>query len=237
MTGKRRRPGRARLFRWTSVALAAGAVLLLIGGYQQLRSNTSAADGRQQTSAGPSSVPRTSPAKSTSADPARPSPKPTRPTPPAEIRNTGPLKPGDPVRVAVPSLGVSANVLRIRARDRALIPPSNPRLIGWWSDGARPGAATGAAVITGHTVHDGGGAFDQLDEVTVGDAITVTTTGQRTVRYVVASVTIYRKKALAKQAARVFNQSGPGRLVLVTCEDWDGTAYLSNVVVIAKPTT
>ena len=139
------------------------------------------------------------------------------------------------MRVSVPSLGVSAPVLRIRARDRALIPPSNPRLVGWWSDGARPGAAKGSAVITGHTVHDGGGAFDHLGKLTTGDAITVTTTRQRTLRYVVTSVTTYRKKALAGQATRVFSQSGPGRLVLVTCEDWDGTAYLSNAVVIAKP--
>jgi hypothetical protein len=28
----------------------------------------------------------------------------------------------------------------------------------------------------------------------------------------------------------------PGRLVLVTCEDWNGARYLSNVVVIATPT-
>jgi len=52
---------------------------------------------------------------------------------------------------------------------------------------------------------------------------------------VVTSVTTYRKKALAKQAAQLFNQSVPGRLVLVTCEDWDGTAYLSNAVVVAVP--
>jgi hypothetical protein len=40
---------------------------------------------------------------------------------------------------------------------------------------------------------------------------------------------------LAKQAAQIFDQSVPGRLVLVTCEDWNGTTYLSNAVVIAKP--
>jgi LPXTG-site transpeptidase (sortase) family protein len=140
----------------------------------------------------------------------------------------------NPVRVSVPSLGVSARVLGIRARGGALIPPSDPRLVGWWSAGARPGAATGSAVITGHTVHDGGGAFDDLDQLTAGDAVMVTT-GRGTIDYVVSSVTIYRKKALATQAAQVFNQSVPGRLVLVTCEDWDGTAYLSNAVVIANP--
>jgi LPXTG-site transpeptidase (sortase) family protein len=125
-------------------------------------------------------------------------------------------------------------VLGIRVRGGVLIPPSNPRLVGWWSDGARPGAAKGSAVITGHTVHDGGGAFDDLDQLTAGDAVTVTTE-RGTIEYVVSSVTTYRKKALAEQAARVFDQSVPGRLVLVTCEDWDGTAYLSNAVVIANP--
>jgi LPXTG-site transpeptidase (sortase) family protein len=134
----------------------------------------------------------------------------------------------------VPRLGISARVLGIRARGGTLIPPSNPRLVGWWSDGARPGAAKGSAIITGHTVHDGGGAFDDLDELSAGDAVSVTT-GRGTLSYVVTSVTTYRKKALAKQAAQLFDQSVPGRLVLVTCEDWDGTAYLSNAVVIAVP--
>ena len=136
--------------------------------------------------------------------------------------------------MSVPSLGVSARVLGIRARGGVLIPPSNPQLVGWWSDGARPGAAKGSAIITGHTVHTGGGVFDRLDQLTAGDAVTVTT-GRGAVGYVVASVTTYRKKALAKQAARVFDQGVPGRLVLVTCEDWDGTAFLSNAVVIATP--
>jgi LPXTG-site transpeptidase (sortase) family protein len=134
----------------------------------------------------------------------------------------------------VPSLGISARVLGIRARGGSLIPPSNPRLVGWWSDGALPGAAKGSAIITGHTVHDGGGAFDDLEQLSAGAAVTVTT-GRGTLNYVVSSVTTYRKKALAKQAAQLFNQSVPGRLVLVTCEDWDGTAYLSNVVVVAVP--
>jgi hypothetical protein len=33
----------------------------------------------------------------------------------------------------------------------------------------------------------------------------------------------------------VFRQRGPGRLVLITCEDWNGTTYLSNAVVFADP--
>ena len=207
----------------------------------QLRSNPSSADeGRQQTAAGSSASSRsTGGAGTTTAVPTQPSskatsPRSTRTSNPPATTTSAPANPANPVRVSVPSLGVSARVLGIRARSGALIPPSNPRLVGWWSDGARPGAAKGSAVITGHTVHDGGGAFDDLGHLTAGDAVMVTT-GRGTIDYVVSSVTTYRKKALAKQAAQVFDQSVPGRLVLVTCEDWDGTAYLSNAVVIATP--
>jgi hypothetical protein len=34
---------------------------------------------------------------------------------------------------------------------------------------------------------------------------------------------------------QLFSQSGPGRLVLVTCEDWNGEVYLRNRVVVATP--
>ena len=61
-------------------------------------------------------------------------------------------------------------------------------------------------------------------------------TASGVIRYAVTAVTTYRKAALARDAARVFSQSVPGRLVLVTCEDWDGSAYLSNAVVLAEPT-
>ncbi|MEU4606598.1 sortase [Kribbella sp. NPDC023972] len=246
MSAKRRRPGRARSSWWTIGALAAGAALLFTGGYIQLKSD----DDRPPTAAGSSSLPSATstapavPGEPSSGEPSSTQPSSTQPsskatspsgtTLPPEIRSTAPPRPGNPIKVTVPSLGISARVLGIRARGGTLIPPANPRLVGWWSDGAQPGAATGSAIITGHTVHDGGGAFDDLDELTAGDAVAVTT-GRGTLNYVVTSVLTYRKKALAKQAAQLFNQSVPGRLVLVTCEDWDGTAYLSNAVVIAVP--
>jgi len=240
MSAKRRRPGRARSSWWTIGALAAGAALLLTGGYLQFRTSDAGEARQQTTAAGPSSASSSSARRTTSAvptQPAQPSSKATttaRNTFPPETLSTAPVRPGNPVKVSVPSLGISARVLGIHARGGTLIPPSNPRLVGWWSDGAQPGAANGSAIITGHTVHDGGGAFDDLDELTAGDAVTVTT-GRGTLNYVVSSVTTYRKKALANQAAQLFDQSVPGRLVLVTCEDWDGTAYLSNAVVVAVP--
>ncbi|ADB35558.1 peptidase C60 sortase A and B [Kribbella flavida DSM 17836] len=228
------------------MVLATGVVLVVAGGYLQFRPDDDTQQGRPASPAGlvPSAAP-SSPAKS----PAKPStPAPGRPTTPGKPANqpstpstalpeaTGTHRPaaGGPQRIVVPRLKVSARVLGIRANGSTLIPPANPRLVGWWSDGARPGAARGSAIITGHTVHTGGGAFDDLGTLRPGDAVSVAT-GRRTLRYSVVSVTTYRKRALAKQAGRLFDQTVPGRLVLVTCEDWNGTDYESNAVVIARP--
>jgi LPXTG-site transpeptidase (sortase) family protein len=240
MSARRRRQQRSRSRRWTGALLAIGAGLLLLGGYVQFRGDSSAADSTGQVQQSPtvngSTAPsrRVVPGKPSAASTSRPT---TTGTASGTPKTTSPgtrIKQGVPLRVSVPSLGVSARVLGIRARRGALIPPSNPRLVGWWSEGARPGAATGSAIITGHTVHNGGGAFDNLEELHAGDGVVVTT-GRSTIKYSVVGVAVYRKGALAQQAARLFDQGVAGRLVLVTCEDWDGTAYLSNAVVIATP--
>ena len=141
---------------------------------------------------------------------------------------------GRPVRLVVPSLHVDAPIVPITAPGGTLVPPSDPQTLGWWSDGARAGAAHGGALVTGHTVHTGGGAFDHLATLRPGNRVTVRTTAG-TVHYAVTGVTVYRKARLARDAARVFRQTGPGRLVLVTCDDWDGVRYLSNAVVFADP--
>jgi LPXTG-site transpeptidase (sortase) family protein len=130
---------------------------------------------------------------------------------------------------------VSAQVIPIVAKGGILVPPSNPRAVGWWSDGARPGARIGSAVLTAHTVHTGGGAFDDLDKLRVGATVTVITSTGR-ITYIAKSITNYLKQSLAKHATELFDQTTPGRLVLVTCEDWNGKVYLSNAVVIAEPT-
>lgn len=140
---------------------------------------------------------------------------------------------GTPTRLLVPRLRVDAPVFPIPVDDGILLPPDDPRTLGWWSDGAQPGALRGAALITGHTVHSGGGAFDDLETLRKGDRVRVRTI-RGTVEYVVTGVTVYRKGRLARDAERVFSQTGPGRLVLVTCEDWNGHSYDSNAIVFAE---
>jgi hypothetical protein len=152
------------------------------------------------------------------------------------------IRPGYPDRVIVPTLDVDAPVLPIKAPDRTLVPPADPQVLGWWADGAQPGAATGSALVVGHTVHSGGGALDDLETLVEGDQVLVRSTrtedgegALRTMEYVVETVRVYRKGRLAERAAELFSQEVDGRLVLLTCEDWDGTRYLSNVVVTALP--
>lgn len=136
--------------------------------------------------------------------------------------------------VTVPSLGVQAPVTPIRTVDGVLTPPSDPQQVGWWSGGARPGAAQGAAVVTGHTVHTGGGAFDDLETLSPGDRVVVRSADAE-LAYRVSTVDVLSRDELARRNADVFGRTGTARLVLITCEDWDGTAYRSNVVVTAHP--
>lgn len=144
-------------------------------------------------------------------------------------------KPGVPRRVVIQRLGMDAPVVPISTAGNALTPPSDPQQLGWWSAGARTGARLGSALVTGHTVHTGGGALDNLELMRAGDRVTVYT-GRGIIPYDVRSVEVFGKGSVARHAKRLFSQEVRGRLVLVTCEDWDGTQYLSNVVVVAKPT-
>jgi LPXTG-site transpeptidase (sortase) family protein len=88
--------------------------------------------------------------------------------------------------------------------------------------------------VTGHTVHTGGGAFDDLETLSPGDRVAVrSAAGVRAYR--VGTVEVLSRDELARRSADVFGRTGPARLVLITCEDWDGTGYRSNVVVTAQP--
>lgn len=136
--------------------------------------------------------------------------------------------------LSIPSLAVRAPLVPVSAPSSTLTPPADSRTLGWWAEGAAPGSRRGSSLIAGHTVHTGGGALDRLEDVHAGDAVVVRTAG-RALRYEVRSVRVLSKAALSASATRLFRQDGPGRLVLVTCEDWDGVGYRSNVVVIAVP--
>ena len=232
MTGARRaRRDQPALRKWGWLVAVVGLAVTATGVYLEYSDRPVAADPAI-VSRPPSTQQPPSNTKKSTATP-RPSGTPTKSTT-KRPRESTPKKPapGRPYRIVVPKLEVSASVIGIKASGGALNPPSDPKVIGWWSEGAQPGAKKGSAVMTGHTVHTGGGAFDDLDQLAQGDTVLITT-NNGSLRYEVDSVTTYRKQALAKHAAEVFDQGVNGRLVLITCEDWNGSVYLSNEVVVA----
>jgi LPXTG-site transpeptidase (sortase) family protein len=139
-------------------------------------------------------------------------------------------------RVRIPRIGVDAPVVAIQANEnRVLDPPPDPSVIGWWSDGAAPGETRGSAVMVGHTVRNkGGGVFDDMGDLSRGDAIEVDESDS-TLSYRVKSINVLSKEEVARDAEEIFAQSGAARLVIITCDDWDGSAWRSNIVTVATP--
>jgi LPXTG-site transpeptidase (sortase) family protein len=139
-------------------------------------------------------------------------------------------------RVRIPRIGVDAPVVAIQANEnRVLDPPRDPSVVGWWSDGAAPGETRGSAVMVGHTVRNkGGGVFDDMADLSRGDAIEVDRSDS-TMSYRVKSIDVLSKEEVARNAEAIFAQTGAGRLVVITCDDWDGSVWRSNIVTIATP--
>lgn len=137
-----------------------------------------------------------------------------------------------PYHLVVKSMGIDAPVVQIAmTKDRELDPPADPQRVGWWKASAKPGSVTGQTIVTGHTVHTGGGQFDHLGDVKPGALITLGTHRYRATKTVKLS-----KEQVAQRAVELFGQTRVrNRLVLITCGDWTGSEYLSNIFVYAKP--
>ncbi len=144
--------------------------------------------------------------------------------------------PAAPVRLVVPALKLRAPVLPIEVSpDAVLDPPADPTEVGWWRRSARPGADHGQTVLTGHTVHTGGGVMDRLGQVKRGQVVRVVTK-RGTMVYRATRVLTLTKAQLAARSKDLFAQGRDvNRLVLITCTGWTGSGYTSNTVVFARP--
>jgi LPXTG-site transpeptidase (sortase) family protein len=145
----------------------------------------------------------------------------------------GPIQ--QPFSVQIPRIGVNAPVIAIQVgADRVLMPPRELSVVGWWSEGAAPGGTAGSAVLVGHSSRAGGGVFDQVGDLRRGDVIEVSGSNG-TLSYQLESIEVLSKEDVARNAEQIFDQSVAGRLVVITCEDFDGTTWRSNIVAIATP--
>ena len=168
------------------------------------------AQGEPRASGAPSSVPSSA------------APRPATGTPETATPETVP--PIVPTRLRLG--GIDAPVVPLVLTGSALTPPDDPRTLGWW--GKRAGSRHGTTLLTGHTVHDGGGTFDDLEHMPLGARAQLN--GHF---YEVTSVEVISKHELAQRAPTLFAQTGRPKLVLVTCEDYNRATghYASNVVV------
>jgi len=131
---------------------------------------------------------------------------------------------------------VDAPIVTVRAVDGVMQVPRNPHRVGWWRDGAAPGAAHGTVVVVGHVNYAGvNGALAVLPQAHPGDRVVISAR-EGSVRYRVAAVRTYPKERGIP--ADVFAPGGAARLVLITCGgpfDAASGNYEDNVVVYAVP--
>ncbi|MGC3860812.1 class F sortase [Micromonospora chersina] len=143
-----------------------------------------------------------------------------------------------PVRLAVPAIKVTAPVTPVgQARDGSIdVPPlTQHHQTGWYNRGAVPGEP-GRAIIVGHVdTKSGPAVFYRLHDLKPGDRIEVTRSDRSVVSFKVDTVEYFDKANLP--ADRVYGDSGPAELRLITCGgEWVGghTGYQDNVIAFAS---
>jgi LPXTG-site transpeptidase (sortase) family protein len=144
--------------------------------------------------------------------------------------------PAKPIELVVPALKIHAAIKPIEVNaQNVLDPPGDVHQVGWWRRSVRPGIDHGQTVLTGHTVHTGGGVMNRLGQLRPGNVVRVVTP-RGTMVYRTTKVITLTKAQLTKRSADLFGQKrNTNRLVLVTCTGWTGHSYTSNTVAFAKP--
>ncbi len=131
---------------------------------------------------------------------------------------------GVPIRLELPSIGVSALVEQVGiTQDRRMAVPSSWDRVAWFKHGFRPGEP-GNAVVAGHLDTSSGGpaVFWNLDKLAPGDeAIVHYSNGDRLV-FVVQGSAIYDYDASGPSIEQIFGPALTANLNLITCEGaWD----------------
>ena len=148
-----------------------------------------------------------------------------------------PPAPLPPESIAIPSLHVTAPLMPSAITANELSLPGNDQIVGIYSGGAQPGAATGTVLLAGHvnTSEQGPGVLYGLVNIAPGAEIDVTGAGGILTRWSVTKLQVMLKAQLDQG---IFTNQGPARLVIVTCGGPFDVAtghYIDNIVVTALP--
>ena len=146
-------------------------------------------------------------------------------------------QPGLPLRIAIPSLKLDAEVVQVGLEDDGAMEIPSAIEAGWYELGPRPGSALGSAVIAGHVDHKKSpGVFLELRSLELGSEVAVTDDAGDVHRFVVTERFQVAKGELPVQA--LFQRDGDPVLTLITCGgrfDRKARSYDDNIVIRAIP--
>ena len=146
------------------------------------------------------------------------------------------LPTSEPVRVAIPALGVTSEVMDLGlSRDGSMEVPPGAYPVGWYDRSPTPGAL-GPAVLAGHVDWGGDtGAFYGLRELLPGDAVVVDRADGTRATFAVERVEEHAKDEFPTD--EVYGDIDHAGLRLITCGgsfDEDSGDYRDNVIVFAR---
>jgi hypothetical protein len=146
------------------------------------------------------------------------------------------VKRSTPVHLSIPAIGVSVKLTELGLEKNGSVQlPSSYYVPGWYKDGPAPGQI-GSAVILGHVDSKAGpGVFYRLNDLRVGNRMTVTLKDKKKVTFKVIGLRQYTKATFPERL--VYGPRSYSALQLVTCGgtfDSHTGHYLSNIVVFTK---
>lgn len=170
-------------------------------------------------------------------------PTPGPPTPTAQVAAEGSIKAaGYPTRIQAPIISLDAPVVEMgwhvveEAGQEVSEWEMPENEAGWHRNTARPGEGSNV-VISGHNASTGGQVFAELDELQVGDEITLWNDSNESFVYQVTEKTIVRTFAISDEAdeyLRIVTEPTPQeQLTLISC--WPSWTNTHRLIVIAQP--
>ncbi|MDX3849164.1 class F sortase [Streptomyces sp. AK02-01A] len=150
-----------------------------------------------------------------------------------------PLKPAEPRRVEVPSIGIEAPVV-VRGLDGtgAVAPPpsATPHAVGWYGGGVQPGSA-GTALFVGHVDTETRPAvFYGLSGARPGGKVRVSRTDGSVAEFTINDVQVVSRDRFDAEKVYGTRENSRAELRLITSGgtfDRESRAYTANVVVSA----
>ncbi|PRY59494.1 LPXTG-site transpeptidase (sortase) family protein [Knoellia remsis] len=168
-------------------------------------------------------------------------------TSPTAVTQTAPVTRGatpssptvvEPIRLSVPSIKVSAELVAVEAKDNVVSPPAGA--VAWVRgyDRVLPGEV-GTSVVTAHVIEGKkAGPFVDLQELDKGDTVSVTDATGAKVVYTVTETRVATKKQVSTDPGVWGENRDTKRLALITCDDDGGFRpdghRVSNFVAIAE---